>query len=230
MPVVVFDCPHCGAHRMTFDFAGDYPVRPPDPPLRSLNVSRPHPGIWNTFFVCRGCRNAVVIKVYGSRDAFGRAPHDCSTDLFSEGFEPIELYPGPRKLEALEHVPEQLAANYREATRNLNRHEYTSAVMMLRRILDRATVDLAPKDRKAQSRKMRLSDRIKQLPMDKALTPAMREWADVICLVGGDPEHNKDADEASATELHQFTELFLIYAFTLPGRVVAYRKEAQAKP
>ena len=251
MPVVVLRCPHCNAEQMTFDFAGQYKVRSADRDSRRFLDDPVPPGIWKTFFVCRRCKEGVVLKVVNA-PRLGLQPSDCEDDLLSaggagaggvgseagavstgvstRGFTSITIHPKPTPIDVPDHVPDQIAENYTEATANLHQRHFTSAAMMLRRVLDRTTLELAPKARKAEFQKMRLSDRIAELPRERALTPTMREWADVIRLMGRDAEHRQDADEASATELHQFTELFLIYAFTLPGRVKAYRDQAQDKP
>ena len=215
---------------MTFSFGGEYLIHAAGQRSQWVGDPDPHPGEWSTLFLCRRCKNGVVIRVFGpSGEKLGLAPSGCSGDLLLEGFKLISLYPKPQAVKAPAHVPGPIARNFEEATRNVRRGEHTSAVMMLRRVLDRATIELAPKDKRAEFEHMRLLDRIKALPKEKALTPSMLEWAHVMRVMGGEAEHTKDADEAGATEMLHFTEMFLIYAFTLPGRVAVYRKQAQAK-
>ena len=54
----------------------------------------------------------------------------------------------------------------------------------------------------------------------------MKEWADQIISDGNEAAHGEDETftREDAEQIKEFTELFLIYAFTLPERV------RQAKP
>ncbi|MCY4376478.1 MAG: DUF4145 domain-containing protein [Spirochaetaceae bacterium] len=214
---------------MTFDLAGERLVSAPIiqwPDEEPLELA-----VWNTFFVCRRCQEGVVLKARGLPYPNHREkPSSCSDELISAGFEPIEFHPKPADLKAPEHVPAAIARNYIEATDNLRRRVYTSAAMMFRKVLERATREMAPEDKKAKFRRMRLEPRIDALADDGALTDGMRDWAHLIRLDGNEAVHDEDADEATATQLQAFTELFLIYAFTLPERVTKHGGKAPSHP
>ena len=79
-----------------------------------------------------------------------------------------------------------------------------------------------------------LEKRIDNLPESTGITAAMKEWAHQIRHLGNDAAHEDDPfspEEANA--LQSFTELFLTYAFTLPGMLAARRaalESAQTAP
>ncbi|WP_343895983.1 DUF4145 domain-containing protein, partial [Craurococcus roseus] len=72
-----------------------------------------------------------------------------------------------------------------------------------------------------------LYKRIESLPQEIGITPAMKEWAHEIRELGNDAAHEDEPfTEAEAKALHSFTEMFLTYAFTLPG-LLEERKAAE---
>ena len=81
-----------------------------------------------------------------------------------------------------------------------------------------------------------LSQRVDMLANDGVITKAMRDWATIIRLEGnsathGEKEYGEDEFTAeSADQLHRFTELFLIYALSLPARVKEYHRQAEPEP
>ena len=214
---------------MTFDLAGHRLVS--EPVIEWPDEVPLELAVWNTFFVCRRCQEGVVLKARGLPYPDHReTPSSCSDELISAGFEPIEFHPKPAELKAPEHVPAAIASNYIEAADNLRRRVYTSAAMMFRKVLERATRHMAPEDRSDEFRRMSLFQRINALTEDHELTPAMYDWAHLIRLEGNDAAHDQDANESTATQLQAFTELFLTYAFTLPERVRKHRAKAPADP
>ena len=93
---------------------------------------------------------------------------------------------------------------------------------MFRRVLERATLEIAATDKEINfDRKTRLGQRIKMLAEHQLITPAMRDWAEVIQFGGNDAAHGDDDDfsQHDAERLKEFTELFLLYAFTMRERV-----------
>ena len=56
----------------------------------------------------------------------------------------------------------------------------------------------------------------------------MKEWAHEIRCLGADAAHDEDPfTENEAKSLQPFTELFLTYAFMLPGMLDAKKKDAR---
>ncbi len=81
----------------------------------------------------------------------------------------------------------------------------------------RKSLDVALKRIHPEGKGM-LQKRIDALPQELGITPAMKEWAHEIRDLGNDAAHEEEPfSEAEARSLHAFTEMFLTYAFTLPG-------------
>ena len=205
------------ADDMTFSFLGDHRVYAPENPL-ATSLGLGDSAIWNTFFACRRCQEGVVVKLKATPASPQGGPADCEGDVAS-AFEVIAVHPRAQRIEAPGHVPDAIARNCVEAADNGRRRLFTSAAMMFRKVLDRATRELAPADRADAFRSMSLQQRIDALAEIRALTPTMRDWAHLIRLEGNEAAHDADADEATAAQLHAFAEVFLIYAFTLPEKV-----------
>ena len=74
---MVLDCPHCGSERMGFAFGGEMEVP---------QVAR----TWNTLFMCRKCREGVVVKLHRGET---KHPSLCTGDPRDEKFEVTAIYP-----------------------------------------------------------------------------------------------------------------------------------------
>ena len=201
---MVLDCPRCNA-RVGFKFGCELPNKP--------TLEDP---IWNTLFVCRICQIGVVVRLRGP---VGAKPSACQGDPCDKGFKVLTVHPKPQPLNIPDHLPEEIAHDYQEAADNLRRQAFTSAGMMCRKALQRATTALAPEG--VDFHGVRLHQRIGQLAGRHLITPAMGDWAHLIRLEGNVATHDEEKpfDQAEADQIQAFTELFLIYAFTLPERV-----------
>ena len=228
MPTIVLECPHCAAEKMTFGLVAESRVEHPESQFAILSavgragLDLSTHTVWNTFLQCRGCWKGVVLEVIRNNPRGPLKPSDATGSLFSS-FTPIEIYPKQASIFAPEHVPDRIAKNYTEACDSLRRQSFTSAVMMFRKVLERSTRELAPKGATISDN---LFKRIEELAQQNAITEAMRDWAHVIRLDGNEAVHDEDPDKDAATQIQQFTELFLLYCFTLPERVRIYHGQA----
>ena len=217
----VLDCPHCGSKKITFDVADGTRLRKLDGEFRYY---------WNLFLTCRHCTNGLV-AVFANQQDESTSPAVFDGDPQDEGFILIQTFPAQQKLNIPEHLTNPIAKNFEEAVDNLNSGRYTSAGMMFRRVLQRSTTALMDEPGTLKSKD--LKKRIDILANEGIITEAMRDWADIIRLEGNSANHDEEEhgqDEFTlqdATQLHQFTELFLIYAFTLPARVKQYRETSK---
>ena len=208
----VLSCPHCNVPRMGFNVVADYQIG-------YLT--------WTSYWACTGCKGAVVLEVAFDPDRHGpdKPPswyHE--GDLLSVGFSVIRQYPEPRPINVPDYVPEPIAASYREATATLRAGHFTASAVLLRKVFERATRHLVD-DGEALAG-MDFYPRIEKLAKKHILTSEMQELAHLIRLDGNEAAHGDDPDEATATLIHQFTELFLVYVFELPARVRNYRDQA----
>ena len=203
MAHMILDCPHCGSNRITFDIVGESRATPP----RNTEF-------WNLLLQCRGCQKAVIAELWSIG---GSIPSACEGDPRDHGF-PVKQMPSVRVL-VPEHLDEEIAADFKEAVANLNGDRYTSAGIMFRRVLERATIALDP-----SSHADSLYTRIEKLANASVISKELQESATIIRTGGNTAAHGAREEFTSETaeQLHQFTELFLTYAFTLPAKVRAY--------
>ena len=196
----------------------------------SPNPEQQHTKVWNTFWICRLCNEGIVIKMQSPhRRTEALNPAQLFGDPRRSGYEFVAIHPKIQKLEAPDHVPEGISRDFNEAQDSLRRRNWTSAGMMFRKVLQRATTAIAgPK----MTLSYNLLARIDMLAERHLMTPAMREWAHVIRLDGNEAAHKEDQvfTEQQATQMRDFTELLLIYAFTLPARVQAHREQTERSP
>ena len=124
---------------------------------------------------------------------------------------PLEIAPSPTSVSAPAHSPRNVANFYRQAMNNLPGNP-DAAGSMFRKALESALKSKFP-DMTGD-----LFGRIEQAQEEQKLPPAMAEWAHRIRLLGNDAAHGEEpTSEESARELSKFTQLVLLYLFTLPG-------------
>jgi hypothetical protein len=209
MPQIPLDCPYCQTKRAAFH--GNYPV-----PFK--------PGDTNNFIMlmqCQICGHGIVAKFYSSNG------HQFSQWVQGQvgmaGNATLEqTFPKPVAAAAPGHTPENVGRFYLQGMDNIARN-FDAAGTMFRKSLDAALKHLDP------TGKGTLEKRIDNLPAATGVTPAMKDWAQQIRHLGNDAAHEDDPfTEAEAKSLQAFTELFLTYAFTLPGMLAARKPPAPA--
>ncbi|MYE06687.1 MAG: DUF4145 domain-containing protein [Chloroflexi bacterium] len=137
------------------------------------------------------------------------------------------MYPRASNTEAPEHAPQGIAKDFEDASDCLRRRSLSAAGIMFRRVLERATLELAEDKEAMRSRK--LFGRIETLADERILAPAMEDPARAIRLEGNEAaREDEEFDEPRAWQMAEFAELFLLYRFTLPERVKRARGEAAA--
>lgn len=144
--------------------------------------------------------------------SMGRNPDDMLGDLRdTPGIELIDVQPHPAMPNIPEHVPENIGKFYWQAARNAQQRHYDAAGMMCRKVLESTTRDLGENTGN-------LYQRIEALAASHVITDAMRDWAHAIRIDGNEAAHEDEPmDEATALDMLNFTELMLMYAYTLPG-------------
>ena len=141
----------------------------------------------------------------------------------------LSLHPGADVLKTPEHTPEDIAKDFKEALDSLQRRNYTSAGMMFRKVLQRSTTRLATRQEDLAVKGVGLEKRLDKLAEKHLITPAMKEWADIIRVGGNEATHEEDEvfSEDEALAMKEFAEVFLLYAFTLPKRVELATQEGE---
>lgn len=211
---VLNSCPQCGTRNSAFDIVGDYPGR------------ESQHDYW-VFLRCRICW-AGVVAVFHDKTGSGKAPTPQKGLPWNGEFNVEKVYPKePDDAKAPDYVPENVASYYIQGEDSLQRRNWDAAGSMFRKALDTATKALRPADH--AFKKKNLYARIEALAADNAITPDIQDWAHVIRSEGNDAAHDEDPyTETEASELKAFTEMFLVYVFSMPGMVRAKRAEAEA--
>jgi hypothetical protein len=130
-------------------------------------------------------------------------------------------YPAVREPAAPDHVDDSIGKIFVQAEDARIRGQYHTAGMGLRKTLDIALKRFDP------SLKGDLHSRINSLADKHTLTPAMREWAHQVRLLGNEAAHDdEEPTKVDIEAMSAFTETLLKYLFTLPAEVEARRSGA----
>lgn len=185
-------------------------------------------------FLCRSCNGVVVAEVSPDENTvrgggYLERAHNFNMDIhFSPNDDTygvvVDVYPQENIPLAPAHVPENIADAFLEAKDNLARARHSTSVMLSRKALDLATKHLGVAEGISIND---LSKRVFQLRESGKITPEMAQWAKIIRIDGNSSVHSDEVfSEADATEIINFIETFLLYAFTLPN-MVAVNKHTQ---
>lgn len=211
-----FTCPHCLKENATiFDVA---------------KFNRPLSSGRSIVFACRTCDKSMIIDIslnkYGidlmtSVGSFVASINGKSI-LFNgnEAGNVKDIYPTPQTPRVPEYLSDIVSKNMREAKELFAANYFNQSGMTSRRTIDLATKELLPEHAGM------LNSRIKQLLGKGVITQQLFDWADIIKLGGNSANHDyDDFTEHEAKQLLDFTEMFLMYVFTLPKMVELKRAE-----
>ena len=195
------DCPHCGVKKVSFTF-----------PLSSVyQYLLGGSSLMATLAVCGHCRRPVMATFGGNNPARGFLRLPEWLDPSSEQVVP-------------DHTHGSVARRYKEALNNMASGSHESAIMMFRKTLQLALGTVVPR----KGRK--LIDQIKDAAADGVISKELADSADVVRLGGNVAAHEEtefSPDEVLA--LKGFTEMVLVYLFTLPGMLDEWKKHVQIK-
>lgn len=205
-------CPHCDTSLAPFEVLNEY--RPARFPQQIHAYAR-----------CGICSEAVAVVFFplGGKvapDGFVLASHLLS---HPDNVQIVAFYPPPATPNAPDHLPPNVEAYFLEAAANVKTGP-NAAGAMLRKTIDVALKHMDP------DLTGKLVTRIDKAAKSGKLTPQLAEWAHHVRLEGNDAVHDDDpftVEEAAA--LHKFTELVLMYLFTLPGMLEERRGEPAAE-
>ncbi len=208
MPALItFQCPHCGAKEMNF-------------PLINCAQDPNNQRLFAGFAVCSGCHAPICMQIISHS---GANPDLYQGDLMkSSAFVVPMVYPKLEGTIVPEHVPKTVASPFKQAVESRVAGHYDAAGAMYRKSLDVGLKAIAP------DLKGTLYSRIETLASQNKLTPSLKEWAHGIRLDGNDASHDEVAfSKPEAEEMHAFTQLVLMYLFTLPEMIqLKGKKEA----
>lgn len=221
MGILTFNlsCPHCLRDNAVLEAFAELQIN-------NSNMS-------NIAYSCRSCGGAgiAVVEKYSSGAtpalALALAKQNGHVNVMipgQSGFTLREVFPKPSIITAPECTPPRAAQSYIEAKENIQRSRFDTAVMLCRKVLDIVTRNLLGDDSKDE----KLVKRISMLHSKGIITEQMKDWAHIVRIdsngaVHSDEEFTKEDTE----EMLGFTEVFLIYSFTLPAMVEAKKQSKE---
>ncbi|WP_429498924.1 DUF4145 domain-containing protein [Robbsia andropogonis] len=204
--IFTFDCPHCGTKKLAFELL-----------YAAMPANLPH---WNGYTVCQICSRGTSLLIAGRLDISpmqikgNLAPHFHVVMWWPQGEEPV----------APDYVPAGVAKAFEEGARSLRNASPNAAVAMFRRAVDVGLKLMAP-DLTTNV----MAHRIDALAKDGRLNKDLAAWAHEVKLDGNAALHDiEEFDFHVAQQLEKFTEMLLMYLFTLPGMIQAKRAETAA--
>lgn len=196
MGVLKRDCPHCETKDMAF----------------SSFAATKRKDFWVTALQCNGCHSGYVIEL---ETQSVKGPHEYQGDIESNNYYKITAeYPREIEKSTPEYLPENIAKFYNQAMSALRRNDYDSSAMMSRKVLEVSVKNIHP-DGKGS-----LYKRIETLANEGLITSDLKDWAHLIREDGNESAHEEvPVTQKFAESILSFTELFLLYIFTMPGMV-----------
>lgn len=189
--------------------------------------------VFDVAFSCRSCDKCLIAEIANYSGTPGGPYHAAKkTDNVniiipgSTSFALLEYYPEAKQHAAPDSTPERAAKFFIEAKDNFQRGRFETAVMLCRKVLDISTREILGDE----SKKEQLSQRISMLFAKGKITEQMKDWAHIVRMDSNGAIHSdEEFDEEDATQLINFTEVFMLYAFTLPAMVSARQSEHTAE-
>lgn len=201
---LVRDCPHCGAAGMAFNYLSQRPTTSG----RELVIA----------FTCNRCSEGyfVTIETGGSdSSSLSSGAGDFDARVRANHWRVMREYPKKKAVVAPEHISHNVNRCFLQAGEAAHRGHHDAAGAMYRKAIDLATKELDP----ALAGK-NLAPRIEALYQAGKLTTDLKEWAHRVRLDGNEAAHeDEELTGEDIKHLGSFAELFLIYTFTLPGRI-----------
>jgi hypothetical protein len=167
-----------------------------------------------TAFQCIGCNGGYFALIASMG---GPTPHKYNSDIEkSANYKIVKEYPKPEAAKAPEYLPPNIQNFFLQAANSLKGGNLDASAMMSRKVLEVAVKALG------QPGKGTLYVRIEELHKQGKVTNDLKDWAHIIRDEGNVAAHEeKPVAPEFAEELLSFTELFLMYTFTMPGMIKA---------
>lgn len=209
MAVYSMKCPHCNTEDVLFTSVADAIIQK----IEFFSVSKDviASSTYNVFMQCNHCLGGCVLFVKMQEDC-EISPHRLSSGIeFKRFYKVFDMAPKCAEQTAPEFVSSNVSRFYLQALDSFQRNNFDAAGMMFRKVLDVATKEIGATNGSIKTR-------IDKLAESHQITPAMQEWAHAIRLDGNEAAHEEEPfNNKTCDALKSFTELFLVYAFTLPG-------------
>lgn len=200
MGTLTRNCPHCHSNGMTFSTFGEYDVPNDSGNRHFLTALR-----------CGGCHGGYFVKV----QVTGQSPCQHNGDIDAKAsIRIMKEYPQAKDIDTPDYLPENINNFFLQAAKSLRLGNLDAAAMMSRKVLE-VSVKTLDKDSEGN-----LYQRIEKLHVAGIITEDLKDWAHIIRDDGNVAAHEEEpVSPGFAEELLSFTEMFLMYTFTMPGMV-----------
>lgn len=180
--------------------------------------------LWNAIYRCNACGKAVIAMV---KMMTGSNPSHVIGDIATAHQMALinAIYPTISPIEAPEYCPTEVASAFIQAEHAIRNEHAESSASMDRRALEIGTKLIDP-----GLAGLKLNQRINELANKNLITPALRDWAHGLRIVGNDALHDMEGVTIEeAKQAHELTRFMLIYLFTLPEQVRLSKAENAPK-
>lgn len=217
MGILVQDCQRCGANAITFDIRGDVPTNHVDGKMS-----------FEVLLQCRGCRQCSLAKLKAATALTGILNAGTITDLPGNidflDFLGFVTLADNATFAAPDHLPPLIKNCFDEGARCFSIGAFNASAAMFRLTLDlasKAKLPDTPADTGGPNRdqRNRLHDRLEYLFANKIIFDELRELANCVREDGNDGAHDGNLTKEDTEDLIDFTEQFLLRAFTEPARL-----------
>lgn len=207
MASILADCTNCGGETVGFQIYAEHVA--------------PGGGDWHALLFCGKCNSGLMVRFKRQHGPYN-SPMHCPGDPTNNGhFAVMERHPQPRPSRAPSHLPKIIQDYFLESADNLKRAAFTSSGFMSRKVIEVSTKRQLGDEAKKYGDNRK---RIDALAASGAITSDLQDWAHHVRLGGNDAVHEDDPfGKDQAEDLLSFTELYLTYVYSLPGRLRAHR-------
>lgn len=169
--------------------------------------------------VCNECHKPIVATCRGSKEQYDTFQACCKSDRDTLiKVEVLAVYPQPVPPYSHPSLPETVNDAFVDLQRMLqDKLQPHFIIMGCRTVLENAVRELG-------SAGNTLAERIDDLLKQGVITASLHDWATIIRRHGNAAAHEMVGTEEEATELVNFTKVFLQFTFELPATIQAQRK------
>lgn len=185
--------------------------------------------IYDVAFCCCSCNKAGIAVIQatpagGPLDTAHNSYENIVIPSNNNWFEFIEMHPKPIVNSAPGETPERAAKFFIESKDDFQRGRYETCVMNCRKVIDIATKVLMGDEAKEE----KLSKRITVLASKGKITEDMKNWAHIVRIDSNGAVHSdEEFTKEEAEQILGFTEVFLMYSFTLPAMIERRRAASE---
>ena len=218
MPMLVADCPRCGAKEHTFDVLASNPCA----------VSYGWQWWYETFSRCRSCEKTTIFVLcdrvgmnYESFHKIGLMSCDDALNKYCE----VDHYINYSNVDAVgapEHLPDDVKLSFEEGARSFAVGCWNAAGCMFRTSIDLTTKNLLPEeevDGLDRHTRRNLAPRLRWLFECGRLPVALQELSSCIKEDGDDAVHTATLEKIDAEDLLEFTVALLERIYTEPKKL-----------